>query len=128
MPNKASSPGRPKNSAQAGLNKSQFIRDHIHLTPKQTLEKARAAGIELSPALLHSARHEVRKKEKNAAANFGNNVKAPSSSAPNQSTASAADKIILDLIDQQVRGVKQLIGRLSEPNEGTKLAMRALLE
>jgi hypothetical protein len=63
-----------KTSAEPSISKSQFIRDHLHLTPRETIAKAKAQGIILTPAVVYSTRSETKKKVEHKASHSADNM------------------------------------------------------
>lgn len=52
----------PKPGTLPGITKSQFIRDHSHLSPAETVEAAAKQGLTITPGFVHSVRYDQKKK------------------------------------------------------------------
>lgn len=62
-PKKTTKPAKAKKPSESEpVNKSQFIRERMHLTPAETVAEAKAAGVKLSVAMVYSVRSESKKK------------------------------------------------------------------
>lgn len=59
---------KKKAAATSGkkVNKSEFVRSHADLTPAQIVEKAKAAGIKLSPSYVYTVRGNQKAKARKA--------------------------------------------------------------
>lgn len=61
----------PKAGTLPGINKSQFIRDHSHMSPAQIVEAGAKAGIKLTPQFVYSVRNAANRAAKPAGAPKG---------------------------------------------------------
>lgn len=120
MPKAATKTKSKKPSESGEINKSQFIRERMHLTPAQTVAEAKALKVKLSTAMVYSVRSETKKKS--GKANGAPKASNPTGSKPAKQTASGQDNVSVGV----AKGDKETLRKLMR--EYGSRVVRTLME
>lgn len=96
-------PRKAKPSSANPASKSEFIRQRLNLTPKETLAEAKAAGLKLSAAMVYSVRSDANKKGSAPKGKPGPKPKAAAAVSSGRGAGNGLEDVIRNIVRQEIK-------------------------